>query len=116
MNYETGSFTEGRLTADATPSSRRRWVIGAVLAILLAVGVLAFARRGEQPPAGVAAAAASVHVLHPAPRAAGQGAGAPTPAWPLAASWPPCPSLRRGHGQEKRGEVARWMCDVDKTG
>jgi RND family efflux transporter MFP subunit len=59
MNYETGSFTEGRLAADGASSSRKRWVIGAVLALLLAIGVWAFARRGEQPPAAGAAAVAA---------------------------------------------------------
>ena len=64
MNYETGSFTEGRLAADGASSSRKRWVIGAVLALLLAIGVWAFARRGEQPPAaGAAAVAASGGVI-----------------------------------------------------
>lgn len=55
MNYETGSFTQGQLTADGTTSSRKRWLIGAVIALLLAAGVWAFARRGEQPPAAAAA-------------------------------------------------------------
>jgi RND family efflux transporter MFP subunit len=57
MNYESGSIVQDRLAAEEAPSSRKRWIIAVVIAVLLAAGVWMFARRGEQAAAAKGTAA-----------------------------------------------------------
>lgn len=50
MNYETGSFAAERLAGpDETPGRRRRWIVGAIVVALVALGAWALFGRGGKP-------------------------------------------------------------------
>lgn len=57
MNYETGSLTQDRLTGpdEDAPRSRRRWIIGTVVLLVLALAAWAMIGRGDKPAAAKAA-------------------------------------------------------------
>jgi len=68
MNYETGSFAAERLAGpDEAPGRRRRWIVGAIVVALLAIGAWAFFGRGGKEAAGAAPAqqAPAVSVVVP---------------------------------------------------
>ena len=67
MNYETGAFTTDRLEGPPAAATRRRWILAAVVLLVLAVGAWAIWGRGkgEAAAAGPAQQLPAVSVVVP---------------------------------------------------
>ncbi|SFP68287.1 efflux RND transporter periplasmic adaptor subunit [Sphingomonas rubra] len=67
MNYETGSFTQDRLDGPAAPAStRRRWIIAAIVLLAIAAGAWAiWGRGGKEAEAAPTPSAPAVSVVVP---------------------------------------------------